>query len=115
MVQECKKDGRLTVWGSGSRKMQYVHLPDVVKCTIRALSIEAGTFNLGGDEYETVADTAAAIARFFGADLEFLRDKKEGMTLPFMDNQKLKTATGADLYTPFSQALEHYLEGFEAS
>ena len=38
----------------------------------------------------------------------FLRDKKEGETLPFMDTSKLKRAM-EDHFTPFKESLREYL------
>jgi nucleoside-diphosphate-sugar epimerase len=110
MAKECMQDGELTIWGHGTRKMQYVFIDDVMKYVLRSANLSNGIYNLGGHEYETVAQTAKAIANHFGGEAVFLEDKKEGQTLPFMKNDKLIAEAGQDLFTPFSTALPRYLD-----
>lgn len=112
MTKECMKEGRLTVWGKGLRKMQYITMEDVVDCTLRAGELEPGIYNLGGNEYVTVAWTAKRIAAFFGSEVSFLEEKKEGETLPFMINTKLKDQLGEGCITPIEPALDEYLGFF---
>ncbi len=107
MAQECLKTGQLTVWGAGSRKMQYVYMSDVVANICAAFGMESGIYNLGGSEYLSVAESARMIAGFFGAKVVFLKDKKEGETLPFMGISKLKRSSAASI-TPFSSSLKEY-------
>ena len=71
--------------------------------------MEPGIYNLGGEEYVSVADTAKLISDFFSSKVVFLKDKKEGQTLPFMDTSKLKNAS-ANHITPFKKALNEYLK-----
>ena len=47
--------------------MQYVYLPDVVKFIIASFTIQSGIYNVGGDEYISMADTANMIASYFSA------------------------------------------------
>lgn len=108
MAKECMEAGRLTVWGAGLRRMQYVYMKDVLTCIGRAFTGTPGIMNLGGSEYPSVAESAEAIAAFFGAEVAYLRDKKEGDTLPFMDTAKLRNSTN-DFFTPFSDSLNEYL------
>lgn len=109
MAREFCERGSLTVWGAGSRMMQYVYIDDVIAYMIHGLGIEPGLYNLGGNEYVSISKTATVIAAFFKAEVCYLRDKKEGETLPFMDNEKLKRATGVDIYAPLADALRRYL------
>ncbi len=109
-AKECMEQNKLTVWGSGSRKMQYVYNKDVVKYIVQSFSIEPGIYNLGCDEYISVAETAKMIAEYLDTEVEFLKDKKEGETLPFMDNTKLKKAASKLDFAPFSIALREYLK-----
>lgn len=108
MAKECLKTGQLTVWGTGSRKMQYVYMSDVLAGICEAFALEPGIYNLGGREYIPVAESAKMIAEFFGAKVTFLKDKKEGETLPFMDCSKLRRAP-ANSITLFSDSLNEYL------
>jgi UDP-glucose 4-epimerase len=114
MAKECFESGKLTVWGSGTRKMQYIHVGDAVRYILGASAVDPGVYNLGGNEYTSVAETAKAIADFFGVEMEFLRDKREGETLPFMSTGKLKRAFGDDI-TPFARSLGSYLEFLNAT
>jgi nucleoside-diphosphate-sugar epimerase len=88
--------------------MQYVYMPDVVDCIAGASELQPGIYNLGGDRYIPMAESARLIADHFEAKVEFLRDRKEGETLPFMDTSKLKHA-GATRFTPFEESLDQYL------
>ena len=109
MAKECLESGSLTVWGAGSRKMQYVSMQDVLTYICEAFTLQPGVNNLGGSEYPSVAESAGAIAEFFRAKVVFLDGKKEGETLPFMDTAKLKQSV-ANHFTPFSDSLNEYLE-----
>lgn len=108
MAQECLSTKQLTVWGSGKRMMQYVYMQDVVRQVLNSVSIKPGIYNLGGDEYVSVADAARLIADFFKVKVVFLKDKPEGETLPFMECSKLKAATKMQ-FTPLRKALAGYL------
>ncbi len=109
MAKECLETGRLTVWGTGSRKMQYIYMKDVITYICEVFTLQPGIYNLGGNEYLSVAEAAKMIADFFGASLVFLKDKKEGETLPFMETAKLKRSL-ADHISPFKDSLKEYLE-----
>lgn len=109
MAKECLETGKLTVWGTGSRKMQHVYMQDVITYIYAAFTLQPGIYNLGGNEYLSVAESAKMIADFFGVSLVFLKDKKEGEMLPFMDTAKLKRSS-ADHITPFKDSLKEYLE-----
>ncbi len=108
MAQECISTSKLTVWGSGKRMMQYVYMTDVVNKVLASYSIPPGIYNLGSDEYVSVAEAAKKIADFFKVKVALLKDKPEGETLPFMDCSLLKQATGLG-FTPFKKALPEYL------
>ncbi|OGQ37542.1 MAG: hypothetical protein A2W61_05640 [Deltaproteobacteria bacterium RIFCSPLOWO2_01_44_7] len=109
MIQECRETGRVTIWGEGKRKMQYVFIRDVLKAIEEACFLEPGIYNVGGNEYLSVAETAKNIAALLNADVVFVKDKKEGETLPFGDNAKFKQACGKDCFTSFEEALKEYL------
>jgi dTDP-4-dehydrorhamnose reductase len=109
LAQECIENNKVTVWGTGNRMMQYIYMKDVVNYIVEGFTLESGIYNLGGNEYVSVSETAKQIAEFFSAEVELLKDKPEGETLPFMDSTKLKTVLGKDLITPLPDALKEYL------
>lgn len=109
MIQECKKSGRVTIWGEGKRKMQYIFIKDVLRCLEKGLSFAPGIYNVGGNEYQSVEEAARIIAETFGGDVVFLKDKKEGESLPFGNNARLKRVCGQDSFTPFATAIREYL------
>jgi nucleoside-diphosphate-sugar epimerase len=109
MAKESLAQNQLTVWGLGKRKMQYVYIEDVIEHIISAFSIEPGIYNLGANEYTCVGETAGVIAELCNSKLIFLKDKKEGESLPFMDNASLKKVSKKD-FTPLALALEKYLK-----
>lgn len=111
MAKEFKERGTLTVWGAGARMMQYVHIDDVIAYILHGLRIPPGIYNLGGNEYASIGETAKIIADYFATDVRYLRDRKEGETLPFMENVKLKHVVGADLFVALTSSLRWYLAG----
>jgi nucleoside-diphosphate-sugar epimerase len=111
-VKECLEKGQINVWGKGSRKLQYIYNKDVVGQTLKGLEAGSGIYNLAGDDYITVAEAANKIAEFFKAKVNFLTDKTEGETLPFLENGKLKTSSGI-AFTPFAEALPEYLNNLK--
>lgn len=109
LANEAKTTGQVTVWGKGRRMMQYVYLPDVVRLVSKAFDAPWGIYNLGGNEYVSLKDTAHAVANLFNAKSVFLRDKPEGETLPRMDTRKVRALFSAGAFTPFQKALKEYL------
>ena len=107
MVRECQETGKITVWGAGNRKMQYVFLQDVLDCCEKGLFLEPGIYNVGGGDYLTIQDTAQKIAKMFNGDVIHLKDKGEGETLPFGDNLKIQRS-GDVVFTSFLEALKAY-------
>ena len=109
MAQEAMNDKILTIWGNGSRKMQYIFLEDVVKYMLKAPELQSDIYNLGGHSYDTVMTTANHIAKYFGAKTKILPDKKEGETLPLMDNNKVIDELDQDYFSDHKAALTQYL------
>ena len=109
MAQEAMNDKILTIWGNGSRKMQYIFLEDVVKYMLKAPELQFGIYNLSGHSYDTVMATANHIAEYFGAKTKILPDKKEGETLPPMDNNKVIDALDQNYFSDHNIALNQYL------
>ena len=109
MAQEAINDKLLTIWGKGSRKMQYIFLEDVVKYMHVAPNLQFGIYNINGHSYDTILATANHIVEYFGVKLKILPDKTEGETLPPMDNKKVIDAVHQDYFTDHKIALTQYL------
>ena len=112
MAKEAIKNNTLTVWGHGKRKMQYVFLDDVVKNIIALSGVSSGIFNLCSNNYSTVKDTAEIIANYFNSEIKMLNDKKEGETLPFIENNKIIKVVKDNLFSDFEDSLKAYLSTF---
>ena len=110
MAQEAMNDKILTIWGKGTRKMQYIFIEDVVKFMLKAPDLQSGIYNLSSHSYDTVMATANYIAEYFGVNIKTLPDKKEGETLPLMDNKKLIDALDQDYFSDHRAALNKYLD-----
>tara|TARA_A100001011_G_scaffold398413_1_gene502770 strand:+ start:3002 stop:3910 length:909 start_codon:yes stop_codon:yes gene_type:complete len=110
MTKEAINNRLVTVWGSGDRKMQYIFLEDVVKCLFLADTFKTGLFNLCGNNYVSVKETASFIAKFFEINVEFLDDKVEGETLPQMANNKVSSESKLNLFSDHSDSLTNYLK-----
>jgi len=109
MAQEAIRNKLLTVWGEGSRKMQYVFIEDVIKCVLEMEKLVPGIYNLGGNQYDTVMSTAQYIAKHFDVKTKNLLDKNEGETLPFMVNDKITRALNNNQFNDHEAALSQYL------
>jgi len=109
MAKEAMNDKLITIWGKGARKMQYIFLEDVVKYLLKAPELQSGIYNLSSHNYDTVMTTAKLIAEYFGVKTKILPYKKEGETLPKMDNKKIISALNQDYFSDLKSALNQYL------
>ena len=90
MILQAINENVVDIWGKGERKMQYIYIEDVVQSVLDSIFIKPGIYNLGGSDYLSVSETASIITtKNFFKD-EFLTDKSEGYTLPFMSIEKLR-------------------------
>ena len=86
-----------------------------MKYIIQSFVLEPGVYNLGSDDYQTVLQTAHDIAEYFGVGIKKLSDKPEGMTLPFMENNKLISASNINFSVNQSSHMKNYLDQLNAS
>ena len=108
LKDEAEKHGSISIWGDGSRRMQYVFLDDVLSATLGSEEIPYGIYNLGGDEYMNMMDVSAMIGQILGCRVSFDRSKAAGETLPFMINSKLCQEAAFE-FTSIEKSLETYL------
>lgn len=114
-VGEARKQKTITVWGAGRRRVQYVYLGDVVRIVLAAaIGLAPGVYNLGGDDYASVAEAAELVSSIFGANVVFLTDRPEGETLPRLDTTRLRQASGL-AFTPLRDAIREYATLSEVS
>ena len=82
----------IEVWGTGKRKVQYIHIQDVSSSILNAINMmKPGIYNLGGDDYLSMLEVAKKIAKFFGIQVKLLKDKQDGEQLAFMKTKKYNT------------------------
>lgn len=112
MSREAINKELITVWGKGERKMQYVYIEDVIKYLVTSPNLAPGVYNLCGDDYQTINETAKKIASYLNVDIKYL-NKKEGETLPKLNNQKLITSINGDLLSDIDSSLESFLSNIK--
>ena len=92
--------------------MQYVYIDDVIQFILASNLFNPGIYNLGGCDYISVSETAKIIADQTSSKINFLSDKKEGNTLPFMSIDKLKKENLNILPRDTKSALTEYINYF---
>ena len=112
MAGEAINDKSVTVWGPGNRKMQYIYINDVIESIIDSNLFNPGIYNLGGNDYISVSETAKIIANKTSSKINFLRDKKEGNTLPFMSIFKIKKENAGKSPSEIKSTLCEYINYF---
>ena len=110
MAIEAKKNNEVIIWGKGNRKIQYVYIRDLMKYLILKNKI-IGIFNLAGKEYVKISVLSKKICNFFGSKVVYLKDKKEGETLSYMNTNKLRYKM-KNYFTDFEKNLVNYLKKF---
>jgi UDP-glucose 4-epimerase len=111
MIRECQDHQRVTVWGEGQRRMQYVYIDDVVQAVEAGLQLPPGIYNLGGAEHVTVREVAQQIAERLNGTVIYRREKPEGESLPRMSIERLKQS-GVQ-FTPLTTALATYISALQ--
>jgi UDP-glucose 4-epimerase len=78
-VRQAQQGENITVWGRGTKLVDFVHVRDVVAACVAALrSDRPGVYNIGSGKPVTVAQLARCAAHLHGAGrsrVVFLRDK----------------------------------------
>jgi nucleoside-diphosphate-sugar epimerase len=110
MAIEAKKNNKVTIWGRGNRKIQYIYIRDLMKYLISKKKLN-GIFNLGGKEYVKISTLTKKLCNFFGSEVLFLKDKEEGETLSFMNTNKIRFKM-KNYFTDFEKNLVNYLKTF---
>jgi nucleoside-diphosphate-sugar epimerase len=111
-VTECSKGKKLTIWGTGNRKIQYIFINDVVKYTIKCFSMKPGVYNLGGKKHMSIKKVSKIIAKFYNGSVIF-KKKKERETLSFMNINKITRST-KNYPSNFYYSLNKYLSSFRS-
>lgn len=112
MIKQGLNNKVLDIWGEGKRKMQYIYINDVIESIITSKLFSPGIYNLGGSDYISVSDTAKIIANKTFSKMNFIKDKKEGYTLPFMSIAKLKKENSGKCPREIKSTLIEYINYF---
>lgn len=108
LIDESISNKTITIWGDGSRMMQYVFMDDVISSSILVPKITPGIFNLASEDYLTLNDVSSLISNHFNSTVIHDYDKSSGETLPALSVNKLKHEVGIDP-TPVINGLNKYL------
>ena len=112
-AKEAIKNKRITIWGSGERKIQYVFIDDVVMYVIKSFLIRPGIYNLGGLKNISIKNVSKIIATFFNVNI-FFKAKKEGENLPLMNTNKINKII-KKYPQHFYESLNKYLNTIKSS
>ena len=74
----------IVIWGEGRRKMQYVHIADVLNCINISSKIKPGIYNLGSDDYIRISDVVQIMSDEYNVKVKYLSNKKERVSLPMI-------------------------------
>ena len=113
MADDAINNKLITLWGQGKRKMQYIYIKDVIKHTLLSGVLPSGVYNLCGDNYLSVKETAKIIAKHFGVKLKNIKEKPEGETLAYMDNQKIINSLNSNIFSEHIESLKNYLNNLK--
>ncbi len=113
MIKEYKDSGKITIWGSGRRKMQYVYIDDVIEILLNSSLFPSDIYNLGGEDYTSTSESATAISSLLKAKISFLKDRSEGETLPMMSVSKIKKYLPGFQFKNFHSSLKQYISSMK--
>ena len=108
MATEAKESKKVTVWGKGIRKIQYIYIGDLIKYLISNKNF-TGVYNLGGKNHIKTLYPSKLLCNYFDAKTVFLKNKKEDETLSFMNTNKIKKKT-KNYFSNFEKNLINYLK-----
>jgi nucleoside-diphosphate-sugar epimerase len=109
IVHDSISKGVVEVWGSGTRKMQYISIDDVVGNTLLSTDIDSGVYNLGSKDYLEINDIASVVSNFFDIKIVHNLEENEGESLAFMDTRKIQLANNFS-FSPVINSLKSYLK-----
>lgn len=90
MIKQANKENKIDLWGSGERRMQYIYIDDVIINSFGPSLQNPSIYNLGSNDYLSTKEVIECIANAKNVNMSVLGHKKEGETLPFMNNEKIK-------------------------
>ncbi|MHA8087406.1 GDP-L-fucose synthase family protein [Aquirufa sp. Wall-65K1] len=95
MTAKRDKDPKVTIWGTGSPRREFLHVDDLADACLYLLLHynEAGIVNIGTGEDVAISELAAMIKEVVGyeGDLEFDHSKPDGTPRKLLDVQKLNS------------------------
>ena len=112
MIIQSINEDVIDIWGNGDRKMQYIYIEDVVQSVLDSNLLKPGIYNLGGNDYLSVSEAASIISKKTSSRMNYLKDKPEGFTLPFMSIDKLRNENPGKSPKDIKTALNNYVNKF---
>ena len=110
MIDEARRTGQISIWGDGSRRVQFTYLPDIINLIIHAMGIESGIYNIANEQRIKLVDVSREISRRLNVDYIINENKPEGPRFPYVLNHKILSAVRNFSFTSFSIGLETMLE-----
>lgn len=109
MIDEARKTGQISIWGAGSRRVQFTYLPDIINLIIHAIGIGSGIYNIANGQRTMLVDVAREISKRMNVGYVINEDKPEGPRFPYVSNHKILSEVHNFSFTPFSIGLEKIL------
>ena len=113
MIHEARRTEQITIWGDGSRRVQFTYLPDIINLMVHAMDMKSGIYNIANGQRIKLVDVAREISKRLNVDYVINEDKPEGPRFPYVSNQKILSAVHEFSFTPFSIGLEKILEDLQ--
>lgn len=116
-ISQIKKGEKVTVWGNGEHKRDFIYVHDIVDAHLKALSLPKGKFhymNLSGKNATRVKSVIEMLETIIGkkADIEYKEARPGDPMLLFADSSKAKTELGWEATTPLEDGLKSTVTWF---
>ena len=113
MISESKNKGAITIWGDGTRRVQFTDISDIAEAVLCSLQIKPGIYNIVNQERIEARTVAELIGKHFGVPFSLDKGKPEGPRFPFESSEKFLNQAKEFSFTPFAKGLGNILEGLE--
>ena len=112
MIDEGNKNGKITIWGDGKRRIQLTYLEDVVDLILNSFKLAKGIYNIANSERLMLIDIARQISKCLRIDCFTDKTKPEGPRFPYASNKKILSNMESFAFTPFEIGLNKILADY---
>jgi dTDP-4-dehydrorhamnose reductase len=112
LINDGINNNKLTIWGNGVRQMQFVSLMDVLNILTISSTMPPGVYNLASNDYLETKQVGDIVSNKLNIPVKFLTNKVEGESLPFLNNNKIKSTLNLD-FTDTKSAIINYINSFK--